>query len=180
MARLVFGMNQSLDGFVDHEAFAPDSVLFEHFIRQTRNLAGSLYGRRLYEIMSYWDEEQPDWSPAEREFARVWRDVPKWVVSTTLSSAGPNATLISSDVESAVRELKDSVQGEIEVGGTVLARSLREYGLIDEYRIYLQPFVLGSGTPFFAGSRPRIKLASHERIGEQTVRLSYVPDTEST
>jgi hypothetical protein len=59
MAKLVFGMNQSLDGYVDHTAFAPSPVLFRHFIEQMRNRAGSEYGRHLYEVMRYWEEDQP-------------------------------------------------------------------------------------------------------------------------
>ena len=65
MARLVFAQNQSLDGYVDHQVFAPDPVLFRHFIGQVRDLAGSLYGRRMYEVMRYWDEEHADWDAEE-------------------------------------------------------------------------------------------------------------------
>ena len=167
----MYGMNQSLDGFVDHDAFAPDDELFAHFIRHARNLAGSVYGRRLYELMRYWDEDQPEWSAAEHEFAQAWRLVPKWVVSTTLTSVGPNATLVSRDVGPFISQLKQ----DHEVGGTVLARYLGELGLIDEYRIYLLPFVLGSGTPYFNGFRPRLWFRDSERIGKQAIRLSYVP-----
>ena len=175
MAKLVFGMNQSLDGYVDHTAFAPDPTLFHHFIEQARGQAGGLYGRVLYEIMSYWDEEQLEWDAAEREFAEVWRRQHKWVVSRSLATVGPNATLISDDVEAAVRKLKDEVDGEIDVGGPNLAESLTALGLIDEYRIYLHPVVLGGGTPYFAGSRPRLSLTASERIGPDAIRLTYVP-----
>jgi hypothetical protein len=81
MARLVFALNQSLDGYVDHEAFAPGTLLFRHFIEQVRGLTGSVYGRRMYEVMRYWDEDDPAWTPDFREFAAVWRSQPKWVVS---------------------------------------------------------------------------------------------------
>ena len=103
MARLVFGMNLSLDGYVDHEAFAPDPVLFRQWIEQVAGTSGSLYGRRLYEIMHYWDEDQPDWGADERAFAEAWRRMPKWVVSRSLKTVGPNATLIRGDVEAAER-----------------------------------------------------------------------------
>ena len=76
MARLVFGMNQSLDGYVDHMAFAPSPTLFRHFIEEVRSQAGSVYGRRMYEIMRYWDEEHPEWEAPEREFAAAWRKSP--------------------------------------------------------------------------------------------------------
>jgi len=175
MAKLVFGMNQSLDGYVDHEAFAPGPVLFRHFIEQTRGLAGSLYGRKLYQIMRYWDDDQPEWDAAERDFAAAWRGTPKWVVSRSLKSVGPNATLVSDDFEAAIRRLKEEQDGEIEVGGPALAQRLTELGLIDEYRLYLHPVVLGGGTPFFAGPRPRLRLAASDRIDEDTIRLTYVP-----
>jgi hypothetical protein len=72
MAKLVFGMNQSLDGYVDHTAFGPSPKLFRHFIEQVRGLAGSVYGRRMYEVMRYWDEDRPEWGAEEREFAVAW------------------------------------------------------------------------------------------------------------
>jgi dihydrofolate reductase len=175
MAKLVFGMNQSLDGYVDHTAFAPSPTLFRRFIEEARQQAGSLYGRRIYEIMSYWDEDQPDWGDEERAFAAAWRAQTKWVVSRTLESVGPNAVLIKDDLESAVRRIRDGHEGEIEVAGPVLAHSLTQLGLIDEYRIYLHPVVLGQGAPYFAGPRPRLRLAGQERIDEDIIKLSYIP-----
>ncbi|MBP7704134.1 MAG: dihydrofolate reductase family protein [Caulobacter sp.] len=175
MAKLVFGMNQSLDGYVDHMAFGPSPRLFRHFIEQTRDQAGSLYGRVLYEIMSYWDEDQPGWGADERAFAEAWRSHPKWVVSRTLKSVGPNATLIEGDLKTAISKLKAGVDGEIEVGGPNLARSLTELGLIDEYRIYLHPVVLGAGTPFFAQARPPLRLLTSEQVDENVLKLIYGP-----
>jgi dihydrofolate reductase len=175
MAKLVFGMNQSLDGYVDHTAFAPGPLLFRHFIEQVGGLTGSIYGRRLYEIMRYWDEDSPDWSVEEHDFAAAWRRQPKWVVSRSLKSVGPNATLVEGDLEAAVRGLKAQHQGEIEVGGPVLARSLTDLGLIDEYRLYLHPVVVGQGTPYFGGPRSPLRLVGSEAMGEGVMRLSYVP-----
>jgi dihydrofolate reductase len=175
MARLVYGMNLSLDGYADHDGFAPGPGLFRHWIEQVRGVTGSLYGRRLYEIMRYWDDEQPGWSPAEQEFAVVWRSKPKWVISTTLASVGPNATLLGGAVEAAVRGLKDSLDGEIDVGGPVLAHSLSGLGLIDEYRLYYHPVVLGRGKPFFSGPVPPLRFVASEDMGEDVVRLTYVP-----
>jgi RibD C-terminal domain len=140
MAKLVFGMNQSLDGYVDHMAFAPSPTLFRHFIEEAQAQAGSVYGRQMYEIMRYWDDDHPEWDAEERAFAAAWRKQPKWVVS------GPD-----------------------------LAKSLTELGLIDEYRIYLHPVVLGHGKPYFAGPRPPLRLMTHDRIGEDVIRLTYVP-----
>ena len=175
MAKLVFGMNQSLDGYVDHTAFAPGPTLFRHFIEQVQGQAGSVYGRKMYEIMRYWDEDHPEWDEPERAFASAWRRQPKWIVSRTLKSVGPNATLVQGDLESAMRDLKAERDGEIEVAGPNLARSLTELGLIDEYRIYLHPVVIGDGTPYFASPRPPLRLVSHEPMGEDVIRLTYVP-----
>ena len=175
MARLVFGMNQSLDGYVDHMKFAPDPVLSRHFVEQAEGQAGSLYGRRIYEIMRYWDDDHPEWGVDEHAFAAAWRKQPKWVVSRTLKEVGPNATLVGDDLEGAVRKLNAEVEGEIEVAGPGLAQSLTALGLIDEYRIYLHPVVLGRGKPYFASPRPPLRLVTHDRIGEDVIRLTYVP-----
>ena len=129
----------------------------------------------MYEVMRYWDEDHPEWDAAERDFAAVWRSQPKWVVSRSLKSVGPNATLVGDDVEGVIRGLKDELEGEIEVGGPDLARSLTELGLIDEYRLYLHPVVLGHGKPFFAGPRPPLRLGASDRIGADAIRLTYVP-----
>ena len=174
MAKLVFGMNQSLDGYVDHMAFAPGPELFRHFIEQAREQTGSVYGRKLYEVMRYWDDDHPDWDAAERDFAEAWRRQPKWVVSRSLKSVGPNATLVKEDVEGVIRRLKDELTGEIEIGGPDLARSFTDLGLIDEYRIYLHPVVLGHGKPYFSAPRPRLRLVGSDRI-EDVIRLTYVP-----
>jgi dihydrofolate reductase len=175
MAKLVFGMNQSLDGYVDHMEFAPGPVLFRHFIDQVRGLAGSVYGRRMYEVMRVWDEDRPEWDAEFRDFAAAWRSQPKWVVSRSLTAVGPNAILVADDLEAATRGLRAELTGEIEVAGPDLARSLTDLGLIDEYRLYIHPVVLGRGKPFFAGPRPPLHLVASDRIGEDVIRLTYVP-----
>ena len=175
MAKLVFSMNQSLDGYVDHTEFAPSPTLFRHFIKEAQGQAGSVYGRHVYELMCSWDDDQPEWDADRHAFAAAWRKQPKWVVSCSLTSVGPNATLIGGDLEGAIRELKKGRDGEIEVAGPNLAQSLTELGLIDEYRIYLHPVVLGHGKPYFAGPRPPLRLMTHDRIGEDVIKLTYVP-----
>jgi dihydrofolate reductase len=174
MAKLVFGMNQSLDGNVDHMAFSPGPKLFRHFTDGMRQLYGSIYGRRMYEVMRYWDVDDPVWTPEFREFAEAWRRQPKWVVSRTLTSVGPNATLVRDDLEAVVRDLKARIEGEIEVAGPELAGALTDFGLIDEYQIYLHPYVVGQGKPYFVRPRPPLRLAAHEVI-EGVIRLTYVP-----
>ena len=132
----------------------------------SQGLAGSVYGRQMYEIMRYWDDDHPEWDAPEQAFAAAWRKQPKWVVSRTLTSVGPNARLVEGNLEGAIRELKAAHQGEIEVAGPGLAQRLTELGLIDEYRIYLHPVVLGHGTPYFGGPRPPLHLMTADRIGE--------------
>ncbi len=176
MAKLVFELNQSLDGYVDHlELGPPRPVLFRHFIERTRRLTGMVYGRRMYEVMRYWDDDLPDWDAEQRDYAAVWRCQPKWVVSRSLKSVGPNATLVENDIEAVIRGLKAQLVGEIEVAGPNLAGSLTNLGLIDEYRMYLHPIVLGRGTPFFAGPRPPLRLVASDLVDEDVIRLTYVP-----
>jgi dihydrofolate reductase len=180
LGKIVFGMMQSLDGYVagdaDGPGLPPPGVrLHRYFNDHVRSLAGCLYGRRMYEVMRYWDEEQPEWGTVEHDFAAAWRAQPKWVVSRSLKSVGANATLVSDGVEAFVRQLKATVEGDIDVAGPVLAGSLTDLGLIDEYRLYFRPFVLGRGKPYFAGARPSLRLVATDSIGEDAVRLTYVP-----
>jgi dihydrofolate reductase len=173
-------MMQSLDGYVDGvsgelELPPPGPELHRHFNDHVRGLAGALYGRRMYEVMRYWDEDQPEWDEISRDFAAAWRAQPKWVVSRSLKSVGPNATLVREDVEAFVRALKADVDGEIDVAGPELAGSLTGVGLIDEYRLYFRPFVLGGGKPYFAGGRPPLRLLDSRAVREDAIRLTYVP-----
>jgi dihydrofolate reductase len=179
MARLVFGMMQSLDGYVDDAAGGlvlppPDPVLFRHFTGHVGGLGGMIYGRRIYDLMRVWDEDHPEWDP-DGAYAAAWRAAPKWVVSRTMKEVGPNATLITGDIGSFVRRLKVEVEGEIDVAGPELAHVLTALGLIDEYRLYFRPFVLGGGKPYFAGARPPLSLVAVDHIGADAVRLTYVP-----
>lgn len=126
-------MKQSLDGYVDGVAGGlelppPGVALHRHFTDQVRGLAGGLYGRRMYEIIRYWDEDRPEWGAGEHDFA-----------------------------------------------GPALAASLTDLGLIDEYRLYFRPFVLGRGKPYFAGARPPLRVIASDRVGEDAVRLTCVP-----
>jgi dihydrofolate reductase len=176
MATLVFGMMQSLDGYVDHlELGPPGPVLSRHFLEQVRGLSGLVYGRGMYEVMRYWDDDRNVESAEEHDFAAAWRTLPKWVVSSSLKSVGPNARLLGDDLKAAIGGLKARLAGEIEVAGPGLAGSLTDLGLIDEYRLYLRPIVLGRGKPFFARARPPLRLVATDLVGEDTVRLRYVP-----
>lgn len=168
-------MNVSLDGYVDHDRFAPDETLFRHWIEHVEGLSGSIYGTHMYEIMRYWDEDDAAWNDDHRAFASAWRQLPKWVISRSLTSAGPNATLIREDIEGFARTLKAEQTGEISVSGPKIAKSFMDLGLVDEYRLYMHPVILGSGAPLFASPGPRLQFKAQDRIGDDVIRLTYVP-----
>lgn len=176
MATLFYGLNVSLDGYVDHDRFGPKRRIFQHWTEQTRRLSGSIYGRRMYETMRFWDEDQPDWTDELRAFAAAWRKQPKWVVSRTLKSVGPNATLIEGDLRNAIGALKSDLAGEVQVCGPELAQSVTDLRLIDEYRLYFHPIVTGGGKPFFAGPAPALRFVAADPIGDDVVRVTYVPE----
>jgi dihydrofolate reductase len=180
MAKLVFGMMQSLDGYVagvegGPQLPPPGAALHRHFNDHVRSLAGSLYGRRMYEVMRWWDEDRPEWGALEHDFAAAWRAQPKWIASRSLNSVGANATLVGDDIAAFARTLKADIAGDIDIAGPDLARSLTDLGVIDEYRLYFRPFVLGRGKPYFAGARPPLRLVAADPVGEDAVRLTYVP-----
>ncbi len=180
MGKLVFGMMQSLDGYVDgfgdRLTFPPPGPLLgAHLSERARNITGGVYGRRMYEVMRYWDDDHPDWDAGDHAFAAVWRAQPKWVVSTTLTSVGANATLVRDDLEALVRRLKQDRDGEIDVAGPTLAASLTDSGLIDEYRLYLRPLVLGRGKAYFARARTPLRVVASEQLGDEAVLVTAVP-----
>jgi dihydrofolate reductase len=180
MGRLIFGMMQSLDGYIDGPAgdvqlAPPGPILSRHFTDYVRGSDGLLYGRRMYEIMRYWDEDQPGWDEIEHDFAQAWRPKPKWVASRSLTSVGPNATLVQGDLIDFAANLKSERDGDIDVAGAELANVLSAAGLVDEYRLYFRPYVLGTGKPYFAGPRPPLRLMKLDAIGEDAVRLTYAP-----
>jgi dihydrofolate reductase len=190
MAKFVFGMMQSLDGYIAAKGqtfsattAAPDGPplpppgpeLSRHFNEYIRDVAGMLYGTNMYEVMRFWDEDHSHFDAIEHDFAALWRSKPKWVVSRSLQEVGPNATLVSGDPGPFARRLKADVDGDIDIAGAKLAASLSALGLIDEYRLYLRPVVLGGGKPYFASARPPLRHVKTDLIGEDAVRLIYVP-----
>ena len=180
MGKLILGMNVSLDGYVDGidgnlDMPPPSPELFNHWIETVRSHAGAIYGRRMYEVMRYWDYDHAEWTEPFRDFAMAWRALPKWVVSSTLQAVGPNTILIAGDIEAQVRDLKARTEGTLSVSGPQLAGLMTRLGLIDEYHLYLRPFVLGQGKPFFHEARPPLRLISSERLDDVTVRLAYEP-----
>ena len=180
MARLIFGMMQSLDGYIDGPAGnvqlgPPDPIVFRHFVDHIRASDSILYGRRMYQVMRYWEDDKPDWDENERDFAQAWRPKQKWVASRSLTSVGPNAALVQGSVIDFARKLKADRDGDIDLAGAELANVLSGAGLVDEYRLYFRTQVLGAGKPYFAGPIPPLRLHNLTRIGENVAQLTYVP-----
>jgi dihydrofolate reductase len=156
MGTVTYSMNTSLDGYIagpdgSFDWTHPDEELHRHFNQRSREAVASVYGRRLYETMLYWETADRDSSLSEweREFGEVWRATPKYVASRTLESVeGTKTSLIEGELATEVRRLKDEVDGMIEVGGAALAASLIEHDLIDEYEPVVHPVIVGGGTSF--------------------------------
>jgi dihydrofolate reductase len=187
MAKLVFGMMQSLDGYIAGVAGgpqlpAPGDQLSRHFNDHLRAHAGMVYGRRIYEVMRYWDDDQPDWDAVERAFAIAWREKPKWVASRTLKDVGPNATLIRDDASAfrAQTEGRKRRRNRRRRTRTSPPGSLTASRLIDEYRLYFRPVVLGRGKPYFAGPVPALRLVDTEPVGEDAARLTYATERNAS
>jgi dihydrofolate reductase len=183
MGRLIYLLNVSLDGFVetpDHglDWATIDEELHTWFNERTRELDATLYGRRLYELMAgHWPtaESDPSVTGPEREFARIWLDMPKIVFSSTLESVEWNSRLVRGDPEEELRRIRAEFEGDLDVGGPTLAASFIRRGLVDEYHLVVHPVVLGSGTPFFPAldSPIRLRLKETHRFGSGVVYLGY-------
>jgi dihydrofolate reductase len=165
MRKLIYSMSVSLDGFIagpggEIDWSVPDEELFRFHTEQVRELGGHLLGRRLYETMVYWEtaEEQPSLSGPEREFARIWKELPKVVFSRTLETVVGNTRLVRDGTAEEVARLKEEPGKDLAVGGAGLAAGLMELGLIDEFRPFVNPVVLGGGTPFFPALDERVDL----------------------
>lgn len=166
MGNLVYGMNVSVDGYIAdaHGAIdwsSPDEELHQYWNDFERETVLSFYGRRLYELMSsYWPtaDKAPEAGPVIADFARIWRDMPKVVFSSTLESVSWNSRLERRDPVEVVRRLKADTGGQLEVAGATLAAPLVQAGLVDEYRLVVSPVAVGGGTPFFPQLPSRIAL----------------------
>jgi dihydrofolate reductase len=182
MRRLVYSMTVSLDGFIagphgEIDWSAPDEELHRFHGREVAELDAHLCGRRLYEVMSVWDTEEASRLQPEyvREFAPIWRSVPKVVFSTTLEDVGPNASLLQTGLAEEVLRLKEEPGKDLAVGGAGLASGLIERGLIDEFRLFVSPVLLGGGTPYFPGLGERVELELLETrtFASRVVYLRY-------
>jgi dihydrofolate reductase len=180
MRKLIYSMGVSLDGFIagpdgEIDWSAPDEELHRFHNQQMREIGAHLCGRRLYEVMTYWEtaDENPSIPEHELEFARIWKDTPKIVFSKTLEKVEGNARLVRDDAAEEVARLKQQPGKDLAVGGAGLASTCIKLGLIDEYRLFVSPVVLGGGTPYFPALDERINL---ELIETQTFgsRVMYV------
>ena len=156
MPRVVYSMGVSLDGYIagpgdDISWSVPDEELFRFHIEQTRDVAAHVLGRRLYEVMLVWETaEQTMPDPDDHEFARIWRAIPKVVLSRTLESVEGNAVLATDDIATEIKRLRDQAgDGVVSVGGAATAAAAIAEDLIEEYRLFVYPIVLGGGTPYF-------------------------------
>lgn len=183
MRTIFYGMNVSLDGFIetgdgDLSWSDPDVALHQYFNDLEREVELSLYGRRLYEIMAaYWPtaDKEPSAAPVEREYAKIWQAQPRIVFSTTLKEAPWAQRIVRDNVAEEVRRLKEQGSGLVSVGGAELAASLSQMGLIDEYWLYIHPVILGSGKRFFGPLEEKIDLELLEtrNLTSKVVMLRY-------
>jgi dihydrofolate reductase len=183
MGRLIYSMSVSLDGFVETPSRSLDWVLVDEelhslFNDEARAMSAFLYGRRMYELMiDYWPtaENDPSATPAMLEFARIWKDKPKIVFSRTLSRVDWNSRLVRDGALEEVARLKAQPGFDMDVGGPTAASPLIRAGLVDEYRLYVNPVILGAGTPFFPVLDDRIGLTLLETrtFGSGVVYLRY-------
>ena len=181
---IVYGLAVSVDGYIaraqggDIGLPVPQEALHRYFNEMQKRMALNLYGRNMYEVMKSWDTPPAESSEFELEFARAWQRTPKVVFSTTLDNVGPNARLVKekADVERTVRQLKAETNGQIEVSGSVLAASLIRFGLVDEFRLYMMPVVLGGGKPYFeAGLQLELEPLGTESLPQQCTLLRFRP-----
>ena len=185
MGRLIYLLNVSLDGFietVDHRLdwTAVDEELHGWFNEQTRSLDATLYGRRLYELMSgHWPtaEVDPSSTEVEREFGRIWVRMPKIVFSTTLDHVEHNSRLVRGDVAQALDDVRAEFNGDLGVAGPNLAGQFVQRGLVDEYRLVIHPVVLGEGTPFWPVLEAplRLRQVDGHTFSSGVELRSYVP-----
>jgi dihydrofolate reductase len=183
MRKLIYSMTMSLDGFIagpggEIDWSPPDEELHRFHNQRTRELGAHLLGRRLYEEMLYWETADQDPSAPEHvlEFARIWKELPKIVFSSTLEKVEGNARLVREGAAEEVAKLKQQPGKDLGVGGAGLASTFIELGLVDEYRPFVSPVVLGGGTPFFPALEERIdlKLVETRTFGSRVVYLRYL------
>jgi len=182
MAKLIYSAITSLDGYVadEHGNFdwaAPDEEVHRFVNDLERPVGTYLYGRRMYEVMAYWETAHTlaDQPPVGRDFAEIWRAADKVVYSKTLEGASTARTRIERDFDpEAVRQLKTSVDRDLTVGGPELAAQSIKAGLVDEYQLFLTPILVGGGKRALPdNARAKLELLGERRFGNGTVYLHY-------
>jgi dihydrofolate reductase len=185
MRKLIYSMTVSLDGFIagpdgEIDWSAPDEELHRFHNDHVRELGVHLLGRRLYETMVYWEtaRENPSLGEPELEFEEIWRALPKLVFSHSLTAVEGNAQLATRPLVEEVNALKLQPGKDIAVGGAGLASSLIELGLIDDFRLFVAPVVLGAGTPYFPASShiTDLRLIETRTFASRVVYLHYLRD----
>jgi len=183
--KIIVMLSVSLDGFFagpdgELDWHLVDDELHTHFNDELRGMSAFLDGRVSYELMAeFWPtaDQDPDSSAPMVDFAGIWRDMPKLVYSTTLQRAEWNTTVVRDVVPEEVRALKARPGGDMALGGAVLAAAFQRHGLVDEYRLYVHPVVLGEGRPLFAPDLPlRLHLVEARTFGNGVVLLRYAVD----
>ena len=183
MRKLIFGMNQSLDGYIaapgdDLGWSTPSDELFQWWSDRVAETGLALYGRKLWQTMSsHWPtaDQQPGVTAAEVEFAQRWRDMPKVVFSSTITTVDWNTRLFAGDAVAEIRKLKDEGGAAMDIGGATLAAAAMRAGLIDEYLIVTHPILLGGGTPFFTAldNWVSLELVDTQRFPDGVVMARY-------
>jgi dihydrofolate reductase len=178
--KLIYSMGVSLDGFIagpggEFDWSAPDEELHRFHNEQTRELGAHLLGRGLYEEMVYWETADERPSTPEHEFARIWKELPKIVFSSTLDEVEGNTRLAEGDLAEEVGRLKEQPGKDLAVGGAGLASTAMKLDLIDEYGLFVNPVLVGGGTPFFSALDERIdlELVETRTFGSRVVYVRY-------
>jgi dihydrofolate reductase len=184
MGRLIYSFNVTLDGYIESVDKSLDWALIDaevhgYFNEQTRALDASLYGRRLWDLMSaYWPtaKDDPNATPFMLDFADAWNATPKIVFSRTLEHADHGARIVRGDVGEELAKVRHEFDGDVEVGGANLAAQFIERGLVDEYRVMVHPVAIGGGTPFWpAGKRLNLRATDIRSFASGCRLLTYVP-----
>jgi dihydrofolate reductase len=183
MRKVIVSMSVSLDGFMegpggDLSWHLVDDELHRHLNRQSKTMGVFLHGRVMYELMAQaWPNAGSDPASTEPmvEFAGIWRDMPKIVYSRTLQHADWNATIVREVDAEAVRALKAEPGGDLALGGADIAAAFRERDLIDEYRVYVHPVLIGRGRPLFqpTDARSDLRLVETHAFANGVVLLRY-------
>ncbi|MFK4098824.1 dihydrofolate reductase family protein [Streptomyces sp. NPDC019531] len=186
MRKIVLWMAISLDGYIegpdrDISWHRVDEELHVHMNDTAKSMGGLLHGRVVYELMAdYWPtaDADPDAPASIAEFARIWREIPKIVYSRTLPHADWNTTVVREVVPEEVRALKEQPGGDLSLSGAELAETFLRYGLVDEFRIYVHPVVVGRGKPLFpqADTLTSLRLVESRTFGNGVVLLRYQPE----